>query len=78
MKESFKGFDTKKMKDWFDKQGKKGPDPFFTDWQKSSKSSPDQEYYRDLVKKIFMVTGAFILLRLLTSSGGQGGRSMNP
>ena len=69
------------FKKWFNEQvpnTKSGPDPFFQDFKKSSESNPDQAYYKDLMKKIFMVTGGLILLRLITGGVQDQGRSVNP
>ena len=56
---------------------KKGPDPFFTEFKKSSDSNPDQKYYKDLMGKLFMVAGAFFMFRLLTGVQSSQ-RSMSP
>ena len=52
----------------FNRKKQDGPDPFFKMWQQTSNENPDQAYYKDLVRKIFLATGALIFLRLITGS----------
>ena len=69
------------MKNQFNaEKNRKGPDPFFTEFQRSSNSNPDKDYYKDLMKKIFMFTGAFIFLKMLLGVGSEvsGRGTVNP
>ena len=49
---------------------KKSPDPFFTEWQRSSNASPNQKYYKDLMGKLFLFAGAVMFIRMLTGARG--------
>ena len=40
----------------------------FKAWKQSSDSDPDKKYYQDLMKKLFMVTGGLIFLKILFTS----------
>ena len=65
------------MKNAQKRSNQKGPDPFFTEFKKSSDSNPDKEYYKDIVKKLFMAAGAIFIFRLLTGTPSRT-RTMDP
>mmetsp|Transcript_14520 Transcript_14520/g.18314 ORF Transcript_14520/g.18314 Transcript_14520/m.18314 type:complete len:102 (+) Transcript_14520:350-655(+) len=80
------GFDSQKAKSWFNEQMKNaktqkgnrsGPDPFFTDFQKSNQSNPNQQYYKDLMGKVFLFAGAIFMFRLLSGATGKS-RTVDP
>ena len=71
------------MKDWFKEQMEsakrssgKGPTNFFYQWQRTSQSNQDQEYYKDLMKKIFLGVAGLFLIRLVSGVGSS--RRTNP
>ena len=71
------------FKKWYNESTKKSsePDPFWENFKQSGQNDPHQKYYKDLMSKMFKVTGALILLTLIFGNGqnmARQGRSVHP
>ena len=55
-----------------------GPDPFFTEWQRTSQQNPEKAYYKDLVKKMFLMTGGMMIMLLLVGDRRNQNRTVRP